>query len=114
MELTVDTSPKAVRAVRAGAAYPGASVSAESWVMSVEVVTAARVTLDRIDATIEFTVDTSEKAVIASVGYIAISVSGSDSEVSVEVAAADRLVGDAFSVLDVVVWSRSSGVVLFR
>ena len=81
--------------------------------MSVEVVTAARVTLDRIDATIEFTVDTSENAGIAAVGYIAISVSGSDSEV-VDDAAADRLVEVAFSVVDVVVWSRSSGVVLFR
>jgi hypothetical protein len=80
----------------------------------VGIVTAARVTLDRIDATIEFTVDTSENAVIASVGYIAISVSGLDSEVSVEDAAADRLVGDAFSVVDIVVWSGSSGVVLFR
>jgi hypothetical protein len=80
----------------------------------VEVVTAARVTLDRIDATIEFTVDTSENAVIASVGYIAISVSESDSGVSVEVTAADGLVGDAFSVINIVVWSGSSGDVLFR
>jgi len=112
MELTVDTSLKAGRAVRDGAEYAGASVSGESREVSVEAVIVAGVAIDLSDATIEFTVEASENADSgAAVGYIAIS--GSEL-VSPKTATVEELNGYSLPILDVVVVPGSSGVVLFR